>query len=506
MAQESQTSRNVGWLEASGLSHISRTLGFGLHPPKLGIALVAIIATIALGCLLDRIWTFYEQGVSVDAISQFSLARQVDQTYEEPAGKVGIFRVWREHEQQSITGLLRSSIPVLGSYVHVRTNLADMAYGVWWLVRHHVVYFALFALGALLIWSLAGGAICRIAAVQFARDEKITTKQALRYSWENLFGGFFLAPCIPVLFILITVILLVLGGMVLRIPVLGDLVSGLAFGLAIFGGFVISILLLGLLVGGSLFWPAIAVEGSDAFDSFSRGLSYTLSKPWRTIWYGAVATVFAAVCWVLLNVFTVFTLTITRGVVAFGTSPLGWWSRGDEGENISKLDLLWPTVGGAGSSGLYAWPNWQSLTWYEHFSAAIIGLYVLLVIGLLWSFLASFYYSGSTVIYYLLRRDVDGTDLEDIQMEEEQQRDVSEPVGAVAPRASEPAVRDSNLAPAPSTNDVSLPVVEGGKAAAPPPTPSPETEPSQPSASVANSPSASETGTRPTSEGSKPEP
>ena len=93
-----------------------------------------------------------------------------------------------------------------------------------------------------------------------------------------------------------------------------------------------------------------------------------------------------------------------RGVVAFGTSPLGWWNRGTEAAPTSKLELLWPL---SGPNALYHWPQSTELAWYEYISAFFVGVYVLLVIGLMWSFLCSFYFSGSTVIYFLLRRDVD---------------------------------------------------------------------------------------------------
>jgi hypothetical protein len=435
MAKDLQASDRIDWLEASGLLHIFRTLGLAIHPAKLGIGLIAIILTFALGMVLDAIW---KTGGAVDdtAIARFVQARELDQPFEEPEGERGIFEVWREHERRCILGLLGSSLswasfepgtPV-GNYVATHSearplrNFIGMVYGVWWLSRHHTVYFVFFALGALLIWSWAGGAICRIATVQFAREEKLTMRQALSYGWEKLFGGFFLAPCIPLIFILITSIVLLLGGMLLRVPILGDLVGGLLFGLAIFGGFIIAILWLGLLVGGSLFWPAVAAEGSDAFDAFSRGLSYPLSKPWKAVMYAIIAIVFASICWVFVNLFTFFMLTTTRAIVGFGTSPFGWWSRGGEDEAVRKLDLLWPL---GGPNLLYQPPDWSSLQWNEYFSAALIGFFVLLTIGLLWSFLASFYFSGSTVVYHLLRRDVDGTDLDDVYMEEEESGDLA---------------------------------------------------------------------------------
>ncbi len=502
MARDSQTSKDLGWVEASGLLHILRTLGLAVHPAKLGIGLIAILLTFALGGLLDWVWML-RSGVEATAIAEFIQARELDQLYVEQGGDHGIFEVWREHERRCVLGLLGSSVPgasvaagtPIGRYVATHSdaqplrNFAQMVYGVWWLSRYHTLYFILFAIGALLIWSCAGGAICRIAGVQFARDEKLTMKQGLGYGWRKLFGGFFLAPCIPLAFIFIAVIMLTIGGMVLRIPVLGDLVGGLAFGLAIFGGLVISVLLLGLFVGGSLFWPAVAVEGSDAFDAFSRGMSYPLSKPWKTVLYAIITLIYVSICWVFVNLFTFFMLTITRAIVGFGTSPFGWWNRGGEGEVISKLELLWPL---GGPNTLYQPPDWGSLEWYEYFSAVLIGFYVLVVIGLMWSFLASFYFSGSTVIYCLLRRDVDGTDLDDVHIEEEEEEILP---GGPAPSQAAP----SEAAPA-KPEEVAPPAAdEGQPGAAPTPPSSTESEspgtspPQTPSEGDAESPPSSET-------------
>lgn len=419
------SSNNQGnWVEACGIRHIFRTVGLSLHPAKLGIALGAIIATIVFGGVLDWAWT-RGSGIGADAISDYVASREMQRTYVEPTGALGPFAVWREHERQCIVGFLGSAIPgaslaagtPLGSYIappfHVGPlrYLADMAYGGLWMMRVHPFFFLLFGAASLLIWSLGGGAICRIAAVQFARDERLTARQALAYAKDRLIGGFVLAPCIPLVFILIAAVLLVLGGMLLRVPILGDVLMGPLFALAILGGFVVAVLIVGLLIGGGLFWPTVAAEGSDAFDSFSRSLSYPLSRPWKALLYAIIATLLSAISWVCVNLFVYFALTITRAMVGFGTSPLGWWNRGTAEAPVRKLDLLWPL---GGPSALYTWPDWSKLSWYEYFSASWIALYVMLVIGLMWAFLATFYFCSSTVLYFLLRRDVDATDLEEV--------------------------------------------------------------------------------------------
>ncbi|MHC4698648.1 MAG: hypothetical protein ACYTFA_18105 [Planctomycetota bacterium] len=457
MAEESRSSEQLGWLEATGLLHIFRVLGFAVHPAKLVIALVAIILTFASGGVLDLIWKT-RGGVDEFAIARFVAAAEAHEPYEEPEGDFGIFQVWQAHEGRCIRGVLHSCVPgesmtggAVLEFLEARQdsgllrNLLGMGYGVWWLLTQHFFYFIIFAIDVLLIWSWGGGAICRIAALEFARGEKLSMKQAHGYAMKHLIGGFAMAPCVPVIGMVIVVALMIIGGMVLRIPVLGDLLAGTAFPLAILGGFIITILLIGLLIGGSLFWPAVAAEGQDAYDAFSRGLSYAFSRPWKTVLYAAIALIFAGICWLLVNMFTLLGLNITRGVVAFGTSPFGWWPRGSEGDPVGKMELLWAP---AGADAWYSWPTWSQLTWYEHYSGFVVGLCILLVIALMWAFLASFYLCSSTVIYFLLRRDVDKTDLEDVNADEEEEVDIAAvaepPAGAeqereaTAPEAGQP--------------------------------------------------------------------
>ena len=390
------------------------------------------------------------------AVRQFISSRELDQPYVEPGGASGIFAVWRDHERHCILGLMGSSLPgtsvaagtPLGAYVESHSydqplrNFLGMGYGAWWMMKHHPLYAVLFFGGGLVIWALFGGAICRLAAVQFARDEKLTAAQGFSFARTRWFGGYFLAPCIPLVFAAGIMAVLVLGGVLLRFPVLGDLLAGVLFFLALLGGFLIATLLVGLLIGGSLFWPAVATEGSDAFDAFSRALSYPLSRPLKAIIYAVLTVVYASVCWVFVNLFTYFALAITHTIVSFGTSPFGWWSRGAGGAEVSKLDLLWPI---GGPNVLHRWPDWSQLTWYEHLSALLIWVYVAAVIGLMWSFLASFYFSGSTVVYALLRRDVDAIDLDEVFVE-----DVA-PIGADR-LASPPSVPPDN------EKDISLPI------------------------------------------------
>src|SRR5207244_1966214 len=90
------------------------------------------------------------------------------------------------------------------------------------------VYLILMILWTLFVWAFFGGAITRMAAVQLARNEKISLREAIvfaRARWQSYFS----APLIPLIFLgILTVILIIFGIFAGLIPILGDIaIAGL---------------------------------------------------------------------------------------------------------------------------------------------------------------------------------------------------------------------------------------------------------------------------------------
>src|SRR5690606_15445683 len=77
----------------------------------------------------------------------------------------------------------------------------------------------------------------------------------------------------------------------------------------------------------------------------------------------------------------------------------------------------------------------------DNIGAYITAFWVYLVVGLLGAFVISFYFSANTIIYYLLRREVDNNELDDVYLEatdeEFAEPDLTEPAaGSTAPTAA----------------------------------------------------------------------
>lgn len=178
------------------------------------------------------------------------------------------------------------------------------------------------AVALMAIWAYFGGAISRIAAYEIAKDgERIETARALEFS-RRKFWSFFMAPFICVLGLGFFFFCNFAGGAIGRLLdflVVGGPLVAILLPLALLSGFIMTLIGLGTVGGAPLFAPAVAAEGTDAFDAVSRGFSYVYSRPWHFLWYQAVAKLYGGVCisFVILFAITLCHLGLKAGAVGF---------------------------------------------------------------------------------------------------------------------------------------------------------------------------------------------
>jgi hypothetical protein len=296
-----------------------------------------------------------------------------------------------------------------------------------WALRHHSLYFFLFGALFLVIWSLFGGAIARIAAVHVADEgRKLSVRQGLSFAVSK-FLSFLSAPLIPAIIILVLGVLLAVGGLLLNIPWLGEIVVGGLFFLALAAGFVMTLVLLGTAGGFNLMYPTIAVEGSDSFDAISRSFSYVYAKPWRMLFYSLLAIIYGALCYLFIRLFIWLLLVLTWwfvGLLVFRTADNGvnlWHVMFPGPQHLWKLpyDINYLALGPAGDIGAFLVAFWAYLT-----------------IAMLGAFAISFYFSANTIIYYLMRREVDATEMDDVYLEQPEEDFAETPATAAAAPAA----------------------------------------------------------------------
>jgi len=306
-------------------------------------------------------------------------------------------------------------------------NMLMAAEGVHWLIVEHWVYAPIFLILALAIAALFGGAVNRIAALHFAREEKISMGQALKFSLSKFFS-FYTAPLLPIAFVMVLGAALTAGGaIIINWGYVGEILGGLLFLLALLLGLAIAFLLIGLAGGVWLMYPTIAVEGSDSFDAISRSFSYVFARPWRSALYGLVALVYGAVTYLFVRLFVYIALASTHFFVKWGVFAPG---DGLEGPS-DKLDVIWATPT---FDKLWGTFNWPAMSVTEKVGAFIIGIWVFLIASLVLAYLLTYAASSTTSIYFLLRRKVDATDLDDVYVEE-----TEEPAPAGAAEEAKPA-------------------------------------------------------------------
>src|SRR5262249_25386813 len=153
-------------------------------------------------------------------------------------------------------------------------------------------YFLLVAIFTVAIWGVIGGAITRIAAVQVARQEKIGAREALTFALKRYLSYIF-APLVPLIIVLGIVIIMILYGLLMMVPVLGDILAVFWVVMIVFGT-IISGLLLGL-VGWPLMSATVSTEGTDSWEAVSRSFSYVFGAPWHYIFYSIIALLYGAV-------------------------------------------------------------------------------------------------------------------------------------------------------------------------------------------------------------------
>jgi hypothetical protein len=321
-----------------------------------------------------------------------------------------------------------SSAGVLQSVVRFFT-VAPM-----WMLTQHPLFFFLFGLMCLVLWSLFGGAISRIAAVHVARDEKLSIRSALMFSGGK-FLSFLFAPIIPLIIVVAIGLLITVGSALANIPFFGPVFVGAIFFLALVAAFVMTLVLLGLVGGFNLMFPTVAVEGSDSFDAISRSFSYLYARPWRLAFYTIVSVIYGTACYLFVRLFIFLMLVLAHrfgGLAVVTTSS----------DSTAPLwSSLWPDPSITGRLS-YDIDN-ISLTFAQEIGARLIWLWVHFVIAILGAFAVSFYLSASTIIYYLMRREVDATDLDDVYLEQTED-EFAEPT---VPAAENTGAEQTNVPP-----------------------------------------------------------
>ena len=241
-----------------------------------------------------------------------------------------------------------------------------------------------------LVWSIFGTAISRHVALKLVGED---TPGIVGATW---FGSRKWLPAFnAVLFVLVGIFALSVPGAVLGLAMRtewGLAFAGAVWPLVLLGAVVLAILAVGMIAGWPLMVACVGVERGDSFQAISTAFSYLYQRPLHYAFYAIVA--------LLVSIPTL----LVAGLFAHATADLAMWATsfgmGHE-RTATVLDGL-----AAGGPAAAAW------------GVKAIGFWTRGLETLLSSFGWGYFWAIATAAYLLLRQDVDGTELDEVVLEE----------------------------------------------------------------------------------------
>lgn len=377
--QEREKLRAVAWSEVMPWLSLFRTFRLAIRIRALLLGTVAILLTMYGWTVID--WAFSGgQPLTNAAGKSFSL------TADAP---------WKSLTDESLVPN-RPGFPINGD-----VNPVEPISGVWRQLSSPfvrvfspetgfvgLVQSLAAGLWAVLIWAWFGGALTRSAALELAADERVGTQDLLDFV-KRRWRAYLAAPLFPLLGVLLATVGIFVAGLLLNAG-LTAWISAIVWPLLLVGGLMMAVLLLGLCFGWPLMWPTISSEGTDSFDALSRTYAYVFQKPLHYLFYVVVAALFGMLGWLLVSNFAAAVISLTDWAAGWGCGA----------ERFGKVVQCEPLGWGTGAALLiYVWRCCVKLV----------------AVG----FLYSYFWTAATAIYFLLRRDVDATEMDEIYVEDE---------------------------------------------------------------------------------------
>ncbi len=243
----------------------------------------------------------------------------------------------------------------------------------------------LFIVFALPIVSLSGGAICRIAICDEARNWRLTFAEGVAHAlarWRDCI----LAIAAPVVILVLLGLVIKGAGAILFISPIVSIFGAILYGAALLATTVFLILIVALGLGHMLLLPAVAADPADWVDALQRAYAYVLGRTGRLLLYLLLCAALASIAISVSSWLVGSSLDLTAALVL--------------------PDDIAPT-----SSPAETAPDLPAAT-----SAAIriVSVWERVVIAILLGYWLSLYFTLSSTLYLLVRRVNDEQDVRDI--------------------------------------------------------------------------------------------
>jgi len=277
----------------------------------------------------------------------------------------------------------------------------------------------------LLVWGLVGGAITRIAALRLTRDEAPPFLASLKHAARKL-PSYSVPPLVALGGAAVFAVQLAVLGLLMRLDLFA-LLAGLIWPFVLLLGLLMAILLLGALIGFPLMWATVSVEGTDAFDALSRSYAYVYHRPWRLLCYVLFAALLAIVSMFVVKLFAASAMALGDWSIDWGIDETSMRTvvspRPANGASVTPLIPPLATVDAdaeaesADSSSPATDEQAEQLNALLRGARRAIGFWKSLVAALAAGYQAGFLWTSAVGVYLLMRRDVDGVQLNEVYLD-----------------------------------------------------------------------------------------
>ena len=352
------------------------------------------------------------------------------------------------------------------------------------------VYLMALVVWMMICWAFFGGVLTRMSILQLAGRDGGGLRDAMRFVGKR-YISYLISPIVPLGFIALVVVGCMFFGFIHMIPAIGEFVDGILWFIPLGAGFVIALLLVGL-VGYPLMYSTLSAEGSDTFDAISRSYNYVYESPWSYAWYWFISMLYGAV--VIFFVVFMSSAMVYLGKWAIGTTP--WIQSANASPEYLFLKaptsfgwkqvLLEGTDSAIDKNGAYLYPekaavylSEDNFASYKWMGASMVSFWLTLFFLMMLGFAYSYFWTQASMIYLLMRKKVDETEIDEVYLEETAPEVPVSAAPAPLPRlASSPAAAPATIdlgtarVPAPAPTPVEPP-----KPAPVEPTPAPVEQP-----------------------------
>jgi hypothetical protein len=231
----------------------------------------------------------------------------------------------------------------------------------------------------LLVGGLAGGIMCRRAAFEFAREESVSLWQTTRFVLKR--AVYYLsAPALPLCGVFAIGVAGLLAGWLARAMPISGVDPVVIWIIPLAFGILAACLSFAIFAGWPMMVAAVSINGGDGFDALSRGFGFVIDR-WR---YYAWCTLLL-VLYGNVTIYILLTLIHWGDLLASESIFLGLGSRPHaDAWTFTSAESPW------------RWPLSLLLTGYAY----------------------SFFWSGMTLTYLLLRKSLDNAELNDVYLDE----------------------------------------------------------------------------------------